>query len=189
MSVTFGLYGEFILTKPENIPMEEIEFRQKILPLQHLMYGIALKAGMPPDDAADTVQEALLRLWRARASLPGPSGEQRAYCLTVFRNTLLSNISSITSRAARRSDIPLDNPYVEKSVADKPEADSAGTRQDLERMINALPENQRKVIRLSGFGGLETDEIARATGLTAANVRQLLSRARRRLRAMMEIHN
>ena len=37
--------------------MTEQEFRQRVLPLQRLMYGVALKMGMPPDDAADAVQE------------------------------------------------------------------------------------------------------------------------------------
>lgn len=166
--------------------MEENEFRQKILPLQHMMYGIALKSGLPPDDAADVVQEALLRLWRARASLPSPPGEQRAYCLGAFRNILISTLSEITSRGNRLTDISGDTNGMD-NAANQP-TDSGTIRLDLERMIDTLPENQRKVIRLSGFGGLETDEIARATGFTAVNVRQLLSRARRRLRELMEIH-
>ncbi|MDE6027304.1 MAG: RNA polymerase subunit sigma-70, partial [Muribaculaceae bacterium] len=50
--------------------MEEKEFRQKVMPLQRMMYALALKLGLPPDDAADAVQETQLRLWRGREGLP-----------------------------------------------------------------------------------------------------------------------
>ena len=41
--------------------MTEKEFRQRVVPLQRLMYGLALKMGMPPDDAADVVQETQIK--------------------------------------------------------------------------------------------------------------------------------
>ena len=50
--------------------MGEKEFRQKVLPLQRMMYALALKIGLPPDDAADAVQETMLKLWRGREGIP-----------------------------------------------------------------------------------------------------------------------
>ena len=51
-----------------------------------------------------------------------------------------------------------------------------------ERMISTLPASQQKVVRLRSHADCSVDEISTITGLTPANVRQLLSRARRRLK-------
>ena len=62
------------------------------------------------------------------------------------------------------------------------------TRRHIEILIDTLPPGQRDAIRMSGFGGLDNSEIAEATGQTENNVRQLLSRGRRRLRELLEIN-
>ena len=65
--------------------MTEKEFRQRVLPLQRLMYGLALKMGMPPDDAADVVQETQIKLWRHRVDIPDDDGALRMYSLSTLR--------------------------------------------------------------------------------------------------------
>lgn len=62
------------------------------------------------------------------------------------------------------------------------------TRRRIEILIDSLPPGQGRVIRLSSFGGLDNSEIAEATGQTENNVRQLLSRGRRRLRELLDIN-
>ena len=47
--------------------MTEQEFRQRVLPLQHLMYGVALKTGLPPDDAADALAVAIVHSFIAKS--------------------------------------------------------------------------------------------------------------------------
>ncbi|MDE5752093.1 MAG: sigma-70 family RNA polymerase sigma factor, partial [Duncaniella sp.] len=54
----------------------------------------------------------------------------------------------------------------------------------LEKMIDTLPAAQQTVVRLSLCGELSNDEIAEATGQSPDNVRQLLSRGRRKLRVL-----
>jgi len=51
-------------------------------------------------------------------------------------------------------------------------------------MIDMLPENQRRVVMLSGIAGLSNSEIKKATGLSDDNVRVLLSRGRKKLREL-----
>lgn len=63
--------------------MTEKEFRQRVVPLQRLMYGLALKMGMPPDDAADVVQETQIKLWRHRVDIPDDDGALRMYSLST----------------------------------------------------------------------------------------------------------
>lgn len=156
--------------------MEEKEFREKVMPLQRLMYSLALKTGLPPDDAADAVQETQLRLWRGREGLPDTDSALKAYCLTAIRNEVF------TLYRRRKPALPIDDAAGMTSTQSEDAAEAADTKVYLERIIETLPEGQQRVIRMSGFGGYEVAEISDATGFSPGNVRQLLSRARKKLR-------
>lgn len=160
--------------------MTEQEFRQRVLPLQRLMYGVALKMGMPPDDAADVVQETQVRLWRRRDGIPEDSTELRLYCMAALRNECIS--------AFRRQKpaVALDEAVDLRAPEDDGSTEFRDTRRRIEVLIDSLPKGQSRVIRLSSFGGLDNSEIAEATGQTENNVRQLLSRGRRRLRELLD---
>lgn len=158
--------------------MTETEFRQEVMPLQRFMYGIALRMGIPPDEAGDAVQEALLRLWRHREGIPRAPGELRLYCMTALRNQCLSQLGKMRRDAEIGEAVSI--PAV---VAD--DTEYKDTRFQIECLIDRLPEGQRRVIRLSSFEGLGNDEIAALTGQTDNNVRQLLSRGRKRLRQLI----
>lgn len=51
-------------------------------------------------------------------------------------------------------------------------------------LLKRLPENQRTVVVMSAVTGLSNSEISQATGLSAENVRVLLSRGRKKLREL-----
>lgn len=166
--------------------MTEKEFRERVMPLRRLMYGVALKMGIPPDDAADAVQEAQVALWRHRDGIPANPGECRLYCMAALRNECLTllrrrrdGLSSLDEAVSVRAQAADD-------TALRVECDD--TRSRIEVLMESLPPSQREAIRLSGFGGLDTSEIAEATGQTENNVRQLLSRGRRRLRQLLELN-
>ncbi|MDE6007229.1 MAG: sigma-70 family RNA polymerase sigma factor [Muribaculaceae bacterium] len=159
--------------------MTETEFRKHVMPLQRLMYGIALRMGIPPDEAGDTVQESLLRLWRHRNRIPSPDAGLKVYCIAAHRNECISWLKH------SRYDAPIE----EASNISAPlseDAEFRDTSSRLSELIDALPAGQREVIRLSGIGGLDNNEIAELTGQTDNNVRQLLSRGRRKLRVLLE---
>ena len=155
--------------------MTESEFRQKVMPLRRQMYGLGLRMGISPDDTADAVQEILLRLWRRRDGIPDAGVELRLYCLSAMRNECL------TMMRLSRASAPLDATS-DIGCEDTDTTEFGDTRQHIETLIGCLPPGQRDAIRLSAFGQLETREIAREMGMTETNVRQLLSRARKKLR-------
>lgn len=159
--------------------MTEQEFRQRVLPLQRLMYGVALKTGLPPDDAADAVQETQVRLWRRRDRIPDNDTELKLYCMAALRNECISAIRR------RKPSVALEEAEELKTPEEESSAEYRDTRRRIETLIDSLPGSQGKVIRMSSFGGLDNAEIARATGNTENNVRQLLSRGRRRLRELL----
>lgn len=159
--------------------MTEKEFRQRVLPLQRLMYGIALRMGMPPDDAADAVQETQVNLWRHRDGIPDDPGGLRLYSIAALRRECISMLRR------RKPSVAIDEVSECQAPEEAASAEYRDTRQRLEVLIDSLPPGQCKVIRLSSFGGLDNTEIAEITGQTESNVRQLLSRGRRRLRELL----
>ncbi|MDE6537592.1 MAG: sigma-70 family RNA polymerase sigma factor [Muribaculaceae bacterium] len=162
--------------------MEEQEFRERVIPLQRLMYGMALKVGLPPEDAADIVQEAQLRLWRGREGIPRPDEQLRAYCLKTLRNECLTFLK----RRKETVSIESEGEALSKENIDlRDHAEERDTQAHIEKLIDTLPAGQKIVIRLSSFGGMDIEEISEATGYTAGNVRQLLSRGRKRLRELI----
>ena len=58
--------------------------------------------------------------------------------------------------------------------------------EQVRHLINRLPENQRQVLRLRGIEDCSIDEIEQITGLSAVNIRVLLSRARKIIREQFE---
>lgn len=52
----------------------------------------------------------------------------------------------------------------------------------LREAIKLLPINERKVVLMKAINGMNSDEIAQATGFTTINVRVLLHRGRKRIK-------
>ncbi len=63
---------------------------------------------------------------------------------------------------------------------------SLGVSPELERALGVLGERDRELIALRYGGDLTGAEIAEVTGLSLANVQQILSRSLRRMREELE---
>ncbi len=159
--------------------MEEKEFRAKVMPLYPRMYALALRLGLPPDDASDIVQETLISLWRGREGIPESPAELTAYCITALRNGTLRRLKH------RSPTVPIEMALNEVSELKAPTVEENDTRNRVENLIENLPRGQQQIIRMSLFAEMEIPEIAQETGYTRDNVRQLLSRGRKRLRELL----
>lgn len=73
--------------------MTDQEFRADILPLQDAMYRVAFILLRNEEDAADIVQDTILKLWQKHKEL-SRSQNHKAYCLTAARNNALSLLRS-----------------------------------------------------------------------------------------------
>ncbi len=62
--------------------------------------------------------------------------------------------------------------------------ESRDTLACVSELIEALPEQQREVLRLRSWGGCSVQEIAEITGLSRDNARKILSRARQKLKEL-----
>lgn len=157
--------------------MNREEFKQSILPHYRRMYGIASAMLGDSEDACDAVQESMARLWEKRDEI-GDINNYEVFCLRVVKNVCLDKIK-------------LRRQYADLAEADRPVAasDPTETRETLNvvrRLARTLSGSQREVFMMATFGECDNDEIVRATGLSESNVRQLLSRARKRIKELYQ---
>ncbi|MDR1981059.1 MAG: sigma-70 family RNA polymerase sigma factor [Tannerellaceae bacterium] len=158
--------------------MDTDTFKQQFLPLHPRLYRTAFILTGNSRDAEDILQEAYCKLWEKRKELSHIRNPE-AFCVTLVKHLCLDFIRS--SGQDRKSE-PVDT--VSLPAEESPEAEIIGQDQirQMQQLINRLPENQQQVIRLRGFNDCSLEEIEEITGLSAVNVRVLLSRARKTIR-------
>ena len=127
------------------------------------------------DEAEDTVQDVVLKLWTMRDRL-GDYRSVEAMAVVITRHLCLS----------RKRDYGkcLDLQALKETTdSGSPEQLLIGreTERRLLELIDTLPDRQQAILRMKHVDGMETDEIAALTGMTADSVRQNLSRARRNI--------
>lgn len=144
--------------------MTREEFQQEAMRLRPKLIGTARRYLDDADDAEDTVQDVLLRLWQMAAALQPPT-ERLAMVLT--RNL------SIDKLRRRRPHIPID------AMADMAAASTTDERMErMMRVLQTLPEMQQTIVRMRHMEGMEMADIAALTGSSEVAVRKALSRAR-----------
>lgn len=161
--------------------MNADEFKRQFYPFHTKLYRIAYALLNNPADAEDILQEAYYKLWNKRSELIIIK-QPEAFCVTLVRNLCMDFLRSPKNR------IENDEPEMLRlSSETTPESDleSKEKMKQIETLIDKLPEKQQLVIRMRGCGDCSLEEIEIATGESAANVRVLLSRARKTLKEML----
>lgn len=153
-------------------------FKQLLLPLYPRLQRVALRMLGNVEDAEDMVQEVYMKLWCRREELPDVQNME-AYCVALTKNMCIDRLRLAEVDRVDVDDVPL-------SLAAADDVASLLERQDaveqVKLIIETLPEKQQQVITLRDIRDCTFEEIEEQTGLTAVNVRALLSRARKTIR-------
>lgn len=165
--------------------MEAETFKQRFLPFHPKLYRIALALVESPEDAEDILQEAYARLWSKRASLEAVQNPE-AFAVAIVRNLCLDFLRS--PRSNSRSE-PLEAITLPSEDSPDQQVELRDQLRQVRRLIEELPPNQRQVIRLRGMEDCSLEEIAQITGFSDANVRTLLSRARKYIKEKLKIRS
>lgn len=158
--------------------MDKHSFEIRILPLYKRVYAMCLAVIGDSSEAADAVQEAFAILWERRNELDRVNSTE-AYVRSIARNVCIKRLK-FKSRYGRIDDMTEAHGNLQHSH-------SAEVRSELiylRSLIASLPEKQWRVMTLSVFGDCSNEEIAQLTGDSADNVRQLLSRARKKIKEL-----
>jgi RNA polymerase sigma factor (sigma-70 family) len=132
--------------------------------------------GWAADDLVqDTLERACERwqLWVAGSDL-------RAWLFTLMHNLFVDGARRALRQQVRRVDV---DDVADELVAPRTDPDHAI---DLQRCLMRLPEEQREVLLLVTLQDLAYEDVARLTGVPLGTVMSRLSRARSRLRELME---
>ncbi|MDH2427371.1 RNA polymerase sigma factor [Sphaerisporangium sp. TRM90804] len=138
--------------------------------------GYAMRRCDSPEDAADVVAETFEIAWRRVADLP-PGEEARLWLYGVARNVLANHRRRQTRHHARRAELTeeLAQLYARPFPAEENlEMGAIG------RVFRELPDDDRELLALVAWEGLDAGEIARVLGGSRNAVRIRLHRARRR---------
>lgn len=135
-----------------------------------------------PDTADDLVQETLLKAWAARDKFKTGTS-MRAWTFVILRNTYFSQIR-------RKKFTGEYNELVAERVLSIPAGQEAPIHlSDLQRGLLELSDDQREAIILVGAGGYSYEEAASVAGCALGTMKSRVSRARKRLEALLEDGN
>jgi RNA polymerase sigma-70 factor (ECF subfamily) len=128
--------------------------------------------------AEDAAQETFVRVWKA---LPGFDGRAQlgTWIYAITRNTCLMELRR------RRPTVSFDDPdsaeaqHAAAAIATGPAEDPE--RDNLLRLVDALPRNQQEAVRLFYLEDRSYEAVAEQLDMPLGTVKNLLHRARKRL--------
>ena len=158
--------------------MQEISFRDDILPLKDKLFRLALRITFDRAEAEDVVQDTMIRVWNKREEWT-QFGSIEAYCLTVAKNLAIDR-----SQKKEAQNVELTPEMEEESEASGPydQLINKERMSIIHRLINELPEKQRLIMQLRDIEGERYKEIAKVLNLTEEQGKGNLFRARQKVR-------
>lgn len=137
------------------------------------VYGLALKIMGDAMAAEEVTQDAFLKLWTRAETFRAGRGSFMAWLLTITRHTALDRFR----RESRRPDEvdPPDSDSEWAAILDDPQSSTEEARwRSLHFAIQALPDEQRRVIQTAYFHGMSHREISAYLGVPIGTVKTRL---------------
>lgn len=132
------------------------------------------------DRSDDLVQDCLVRamsrwhLWRRPENL-------RAWLFTILHNIYVNDVQ----KAAAQPNVIELQEYL-PGISVPPEQSDGLVLREVAQSVQRLPDEQKQILLLIGLEGFSYEEAAQITGVPEGTVKSRLSRARRKLREMLE---
>lgn len=129
------------------------------------------------EEAEDSVQDTLVKLWMKRNDLVKYNSIE-ALAIVMHRNSCLDKVRSKTFQMQRMSEgnemIERNNPGEMLEMTDMTNL--------IRKIVDNLPEQQKTILQLRDIEGLEYEQIAEVMGMNVNAIRVNLSRARKKVR-------
>lgn len=154
------------------------DFKTHVLPVSPKLLRFATCFLKDEDEAHDVVQDVFLKLWQKRNDLADIENIE-AYAMRMTRNKCLD--FKRTNKVVP-IDAETDRKLQEKTVDVHSKVELSESANQIKKLINQLPDLQRKVMQLRDIEQFTYEEIADATNLNVNAIRVNLSRARKKVR-------
>lgn len=158
-------------------------FEQLVTPHEQMLWRVCYHYTHHQEDAADCLQEAMLKAWRAIGSYRGECALSSwlyriasTVCLDFLRKQKRLPPTESADELAEDGFMPIDaSPTPDEAVL---RAESA---KDIRAAMDSLPGEMRTVIILYALQGLSYEEIAEVMKTSVGTVKSRLNRARQKL--------
>jgi len=158
--------------------MQEISFRNDILPLKDKLFRLAYRITLDRAEAEDVVQDTMMRVWNKREEWSTYDSIE-AVCLTIAKNLAIDR-----SQKKEAQNVELTTEMEQAADASGPHDQLVESErlQLIHKLINELPENQRAVMQLRDIEGKSYKEIATVMQMTEEQIKVNLFRARQKVK-------
>ncbi len=158
------------------------EFNRAVFPMQNKLYRFALSMVANNELAEDIVQEAFLKLWKTRESLHEILNLE-AWSMRMVKNLCLDHFKS-----KYRKTMLFETKYEQASVEVTPQKQTeiTDTMQQINLILETLPNQQAQIIRLRDMEGYSYKEIAEVLEIDINVVKVNLHRARKAVKVALE---
>jgi RNA polymerase sigma-70 factor (ECF subfamily) len=146
-----------------------------IPPLRRYAYALVREHAAADDLVQDTLERALLH-WSLRRA----DGDLRAWLFTILRNL---HVGRHRQAQRRGPSVAIDEADLPGTAASQ---DATVEAQDVLAAMDQLPEDQKSLLLLVGVEDFSYDQAARILDLPMGTVMSRLSRARKKLRSIVE---
>ncbi|WP_273211487.1 RNA polymerase sigma factor [Runella zeae] len=154
-------------------------FTQLVLPTQGRLYRIAKLFLRSREEAEDTLQDVLLKLWSNRQQLDNYQSVE-AVAVQMTRNMCLDKLKS---KAYQSTEADTNLPEISTNAKSPyQQAELSDSAALMRQLIEALPEQHKLILHLRDVEEYSFEEIQEITGMTINNIRVALSRARKEVR-------
>jgi RNA polymerase sigma-70 factor (ECF subfamily) len=136
--------------------------------------------------AEDVVQEAFLSLWRSGARYDRTRGSVRTWILGIVHNRAIDALRRRNVRDRGR----VSDEGIEERVASTDRTDAEAARREEAREVRAalqaLPDEQSRVLELAYFGGMTQAQIAEMLGAPVGTVKGRMRLGLAKMRTSLE---
>lgn len=165
--------------------MKQSDFLKAVLPFKDKVFRLAKRLLVSTEEAEDATQELYLKLWRNKEKLSDYKNVE-AFAMTMTKNYCFDRLKS---KQASNLTLVHSN-YKEKGTALEKRVENNDTVNQVHRLIEKLPEQQKIIIQLRDIEQYEFDEICKMVDMKPTAVRVALSRARKTIRQeLIKKHN
>jgi RNA polymerase sigma-70 factor (ECF subfamily) len=140
------------------------------------LYGFVLRMTRDPESAADVFQDTFLKVHRARDTWSGQDASFRSWLFRIATNAVRDRHRQVERRRET---------FSEEDIV-VPSHEFPAERLMLERALAQLAEPLREAFLLGVVHGLDHNELAAVLAISPDNARARVSRARSRLRELLE---
>jgi RNA polymerase sigma-70 factor (ECF subfamily) len=160
---------------------------------QEAAYRFSLLVCGHPEDAEEVMQDALLKTYRHVGRIRKPEAF-RTWLYRTVRNACLMKRRRRSDEPARIESLDQSSGSADLTPHDVPDSGRAADQrlidawlsERLRRALLALPGAYRMILVLREIEGLSTREVSRVIGISEANVKTRLHRARLLMRRQLE---